>query len=168
MTLRKKSRFPTKWKPLSFPKADYLKLPAMRTKHGPIYRKGGPDVYRPIIGESEQEQRAVQGIYGSLPERIMYKELERRRLDMSFQSSMLGGRQQLGGIVADFILPFYKIIIQIDGVLWHTGIDAEARDAHQRLTLESMGYTVLRIWDWECYDKELFDRWCEQYLGELK
>ncbi len=167
MTARKRSRFPTKWKPLSFPKADFLKLVALRTRHGPIYRRGGADVYRPVIGETELEQRAERGIYGSLPERILYKELKRRRIEFSFQSSMMGGRQQLGGIVADFILPFYKIIIQVQGTIWHVGKDAEAWDTRQRLTLENMGYTVLYIWDYETYSKELFERWCNKNIGEL-
>jgi very-short-patch-repair endonuclease len=167
MTARKKSRFQAKWKPLNFPKADYLKLVKIRTRHGPIYRKGGADVYRPTIGENELEQRAEQGIYGSLPERILYKELKRRRIEFSFQSSMMGGRQQLGGMVADFILPFYKIIIQVQGTLWHVGKDAEAWDTHQRLTLENMGYTILYIWDTEVYDKEQFKRWLDKNIGEL-
>lgn len=64
-------------------------------------------VKRIRVGEDELEKRAVSeeaaGGVATLPERIVYRELLRRRVTFDFQSSLLGGRLRLGGMVADFI-----------------------------------------------------------------
>ena len=160
-------QFPVRWRPLKFSRADYFKLAKLRKRHGPIYREGSRATYRPIIGVNPQEQRAVpiSEIYGSLPERILYKELVRRRIPFSFQSSSMGGRQQFGGIVVDFILLDRMTIIEVEGLTWHTGIVADVRDARRNAILKSKGYMVLTIWDWTILDVNLFSDWCDRNLG---
>ncbi len=160
-------QFPVRWRPLKFNRADYFKMPKKR--HGPIYRKGPRSTYRPIIGIDPQEQRAVpiSEVYGSLPERILYKELERRRIPFSFQSSSQGGRQQFGGIVVDFILLDRMTIIEVDGLTWHTGIVADVRDARRDAILKTKGYMVLILWDWQILNVNLFNDWCTRNLGSF-
>ena len=154
-------RFPTKFKPLKFSRADYLNMP--RKRHGPLQHR---ELGRPTIGETELEQRAIPitQVYGSIPERILYKELERRKVTFTFQSSMLGGRLQLGGMVADFILADYGAVIRVQGTFWHTGIEAEARDAYQKAIIENKGYDCWDAWDWEILDEDIMNDWLERHL----
>ncbi|RPI49477.1 MAG: DUF559 domain-containing protein, partial [Deltaproteobacteria bacterium] len=110
-----------------------------------IHRRGPR---RQKIGLDYQESRAKQGIKGTLIERIFYKALEQRGYvpgsDFDFQSSLLGGRLVMGGIVADFLLPYKRLVINIQGPTHATWIRA-AKDQEQRELLESMGYTTLEI-----------------------
>lgn len=159
--MARQSRFPTKWKPLAFARADYLNLP--RKRHGPIVRRG---LSLPKLGESELESRAVplSEVLGSLEERILYKALSLRKIPFDFQSSMIGGRMELGGMVADFILLDRNAIIRVQGTIWHTGIVAEARDKEHRAIMENMGYVVWDIWDWEIRNRDLMDDWLRRHI----
>lgn len=101
--------------------------------------------------EAWKERRAVQRIKGSLPERIFFKALIDWGFipdqDFTFQANYLGGRQELGGLVADFLFPIPKIIVQIQSV-WHTLTLAHLRrDEDQKALLENMGFVVLEIWE---------------------
>lgn len=158
---RSVGRFPTKFKPLKFTRADYLELP--RKRHGPILHRGPS---RPSIGPTEIEMRAIpiEEVYGSLPERILYKEFQRRRVTFSYQSSMLGGRLELGGMVADFILYDYGAVVRVQGTYWHTGAEPEARDAQQKAILENRGWDVWDIWDWEVLDEDIMTEWLDRHL----
>ncbi len=106
-------------------------------------------------------------VYGSLPERIVYKELLRRHVDFSFQSSMSGGHQQFGGMLIDFILTVPNVAIRVQSIYYHTGVVAEARDIMQQAIMEGQGYTVWDLWDWTILNVDLFDQWCERNLGRL-
>src|SRR3990167_10345885 len=68
--------------------------------------------------QSYLESQATQLVRGSLQERIFYKALIDRGftpdLDFTFQSTQLGGRMELGGIVGDFLIIVPKVIIQVD------------------------------------------------------
>lgn len=79
-------------------------------------------------------------------------------------SSMLGGRLELGGMVADFILLDRPVIIRVQGGVWHQGIESEARDEEHRAILQNMGYDVFDIWDWEIYDGDILDDWLERHI----
>ena len=113
------------------------------------------------IGISELEARAVpkEQVLGTLEERIVYKALVIRKIPFDFQSSLLGGRLMLGGMVADFILLDSFVIIRVQSEKWHSGFVAEAKDASQRAILESLGYYVLDIWDWQVHDPGLMEDW---------
>lgn len=111
------------------------------------------------IGISQGEQRAKQGIRGTLEERILYKELERRKVPFDFQSSLAGGRLMLGGMVADFILLDRPVIIRMQGLKWHTGMMAEHKDEMQKGILQGYGYIVLDIFDWQVQDPLLCEDW---------
>jgi len=158
---RQAGRFPVKWKPLKYSRADYLDLSKIRLRHGPILRRGRRGARRPTVGVDPQEARAVpmSEVYGSLPERIVYKELVRRKIPFSFQSSMAGGRMILGGMVADFILIGLSTIIRVQSQFWHSSLEAIARDDMQRAIMEKMGYTVLDLWDYIILAEDLFDDW---------
>jgi len=167
---RRTSRWPTRWKPLAMSRADYIDVDRIRKRTGPILRRGPRAAVMPLIGEDPLEKRAVSRDAvpdGSLAERIMYKELLRRSLSFDFQGSMMGGRNILGGAVADFVLWDAKLVIRVHGRIWHSGIWAEWRDDMQRLHMESLGYEVLDMFDDEVYNEDFFDDWLSRHLDRL-
>ena len=129
-----------------------------------IHRRGPR---RQKIGLDYQESRAKQGIKGTLIERIFYKALEQRGyvsgIDFDFQSSLLGGRMTLGGIVADFLFPYKRLVINIQGPTHATWVRA-AKDQEQRELLESMGYTTLEIDQDTVLSASLLDNWMQRNM----
>ena len=100
---------------------------------------------------------------GTLPERILYLALIRiihlvAGADFDFQSSQQGGRIELGGIVADFLLPNMRIVIRVQGPT-HTGFLRGQKDEEQRGILEEMGFRVWDIDDLTIYDVYLLEDW---------
>lgn len=127
-----------------------------------ILHRRGPR--RGLVGpENPQELRAAQGINGTLPERIFYKALVARKFvpggDFDFQSSLLGGRVFLGGMVADYIFFTRNLIVRVQGWRWHQSLEATRRDDNQRDVMERMGYTVLDISDTIILDELLLENW---------
>lgn len=117
------------------------------------------------------EARAEQNIRGSLPERLVHRALTNFGLlpgvDFTFQTAMLGGRTELGGLVADFIFPKIMTILQVQSY-WHTVSQAiQVRDDDQMAILERMGYLVLEIWPEYIEDEVLLDRWVQENIMHL-
>lgn len=118
-------------------------------------------------GERERlEARAVSitEVYGSLEERIMYKALVIRKIPFDFQASTMGGRRELGGLVADFVLLDRPIIINPLGLIWHDGLANRTRDELQNDLLRLMGWEVLTIWDYEVRDEQVFEAWMNKNI----
>jgi hypothetical protein len=121
-----------------------------------------------------QEARAVSEgqVRGTLPERIEYLHLIRYMhfspdADFDFQSSLQGGRLELGGIVADFLFPYMRIIIRVQGPS-HTQYLRSAKDEEQRAILEDMGYLV---WDLDLktiFSPPLLEDWHRIKFGLMK
>ena len=105
---------------------------------------------RKKIEGDPQEARAVPKsvVKGTLPERIIYLELIKRNyvegIDFTFQSSMEGGRAELGGIVVDFLMEFHRVALEVQGPTHDTHI-GKAKDNEKEMTLASMGFSMLRI-----------------------
>ncbi len=78
------------------------------------------------------------------PELAIYQALQRMGLNFEFQSKMLGGRDQKGGLVGDFYLAEYSLLINVQGEYWHSKPDRMAQDKIQRISLESRG--IRTIW----------------------
>lgn len=150
-----------------------------------IHRRGLlTDDYR---APDPREQYAVPDseVHGTLPERIFYKSLTDMHLivnsDFEFQSSLVGGRMDLGGMVADFVFPFVMLIVRIQGQFWHGQFDRETgdllhgeitqgrRDDEQGQILNSMGYGVIDLWENVTYDpfmlKAFMNQWIEPMLA---
>jgi very-short-patch-repair endonuclease len=121
---------------------------------------------RPKVGQDPLEARAVpeEKIYGSLPERIMWMRLTQLHVYFDFQSSLQGGRLELGGLVADFILPDHMYVIRVQGPT-HQGPYRHFKDEEQRRILEEMGYTVFDIDDKTIYDEYAFEEWIRRLFG---
>lgn len=133
-----------------------------------LHRRGPK---RDIVGENPLEARAIphEMLRGTLPERILYKALVELLhfvpdVDFDFQSSLQGGRIDTGGIVADFLFPYLKIVINPLGPT-HREFLRMRKDDEQILALEEMGYTVYMIWEDEIYDEYRLDNWLRQVFG---
>lgn len=127
-----------------------------------LHRRG---TRRTKIGEDQLEARAVSkdDVRGTLPERIIFRFLvEKMRLtdqiEFVFQSSLQGGRLQLGGIVVDFTFPMWGFAIQVDGPT-HLDFRRMRKDTEQEMVLEAMGYRVFRIAEDTVYDEYALEEW---------
>lgn len=81
----------------------------------------------------------------TLPETLLYKELERQRIPFMRQ-------QPIDGLyVVDVLVPGAKIVIECDGDYWHRPDDKDIARRDQKKTkyLESRGYIVFRFWESE-------------------
>lgn len=92
------------------------------------------------------------GMVATKPEWWCYWALEKLGkipgVDFTFQSSLMGGRMELGGVVLDFLMqnpPNLGIAIQ--GVHWHYGLggDRKAHDAMSRLQIEGKGIKLIYV-----------------------
>ena len=131
-----------------------------------VHKRG---IRRKKIGLDPLEMRATQGLKGTLPERIVYAYLvEKLRMrpgaDFDFQSSLEGGRLELGGIVADFLFPILRMIIQVQGSTHDTFLRSR-KDEEQAGDLNRMGYTVYAIDDDIIYNEFLFEETMRRIFG---
>ncbi len=139
-----------------------------------------PATKRKLLSLSPQIQfYAGEGIkavgYGrnaaTLPEVIVYGWLiahnYRADADFTFQSSTMGGRLYLGGMVVDFEIlnRTDPIAIRVQGGHWHSGGDVAAKDEAQKLALTAMGYKVVDIWEEDTYIESVLERQMADALG---
>lgn len=125
-----------------------------------IHRKGPR---RKNEGGDPLELRAIPKWQrrGTLPERIILKYLLEvlrmvENIDFDFQSSLAGGRLELGGIVADFLFPYMKIVLNPAGPT-HEGFQRSRLDEEQRQQLAEMGYTMYLFDDDMVYNEYVFE-----------
>jgi very-short-patch-repair endonuclease len=132
-----------------------------------LHRRG---LRRPKIGEDQLEARAIPHslVKGTKPERIVWKWLSDHYyvvdIDFTFQSSLQGGRLELGGIVCDFIFPILKIALQVQGPT-HDQYARFRKDEEQRLALEAMGFHVHFIEMDIIYNEPRFEEYMRRLLG---
>lgn len=134
-----------------------------------MHRRG---MRRLKIGENPLELRAVSRnkIRGTLPERIVYKRLIqlgfKDKIDFTFQTSMQGGRMELGGIVADFVFPYMRMVLQVQGPT-HSSFLRMRKDQEQTLILSEMGFDVVEWTDVLIYDTYSFENAVRRVFGLL-
>jgi len=101
-----------------------------------------------------KERLLRRGIYATELEARVFLWLEKQGykegVDFSFQSSVMGGRQEAGGQVADFILYTgyaYPLVIRVMGQYWHEKPAQEQKDDVARSILEGFGFVVVDVWE---------------------
>ncbi len=136
---------------------------------GLVIHRRGPA--RPWMGDSPLEMRAIPSsqLRGTLPERIIYKYLTERMnfsdgVDFDFQSSLQGGRIDTGGIVADFIFEYLRVVINPLGPT-HDEFLRMKKDQEQIDALAEMGYQTYMIPEEDVYDEPTFERLMKQIFG---
>jgi very-short-patch-repair endonuclease len=148
------------------------KVPGLgQGKRGPSTIPTGKTALRPRpLGISSQmstqarlENMAMQGVVGSLPERIVWRWLEDERLLYQAQKAEMGGRTVIGGAVVDFIVYGFMgkpVILRVQGGYWHGPAfsDRSTSDDEQAGRLRSLGYHVVDLWEQDIYDAALNNR----------
>lgn len=128
-----------------------------------VYRRG-QSISMSVAQSLERRAIPIEQRYGSIWERIFFKSLRDRKIPFSFQHSQGGGRMQLGGLVADFLLLDRPLVIQVQGSFWHTGTAVERRDDTQNDRLRGMGYVVEELWDYTIKDIRSYHRWLRTHI----
>jgi hypothetical protein len=115
------------------------------------------------VEEDKLEKAALQGVPGTLPERIIWKWLLDHDYSFIGQYAESGGNLVVGGAVVDFLV--YDIAgkptaMRIMGDYWHGPKfpTRQARDDEQYYRLVSMGYLVVDLWEHDIYDAVKRDR----------
>lgn len=125
-----------------------------------LHKRG---IYRPKLEEDVRERRAIphEQLRGTLPERIVYYYLVNSLHmqdggEFSFQTSLDGGRMQLGGMVADFVFESRKLVLNVQGST-HKEYLRGRKDEEQENILADMGYSIVYLWEDVIYNEILFD-----------
>jgi hypothetical protein len=121
-----------------------------------------------------QESRAVpkSRVTGFLPERIEYLYLVKDMHftdggDFTFQSSLEGGRTELGGMVADFLFFIMRVIIQVQGPT-HDRYINQLKDDEQREILEDMGFAVWYLPEKTVYSPYALEAWHREHFAYMR
>lgn len=135
-----------------------------------VHRRG---IRRTRVGLSALEQRAVPHslIPGFLTERILYATLVNLfhfvpGVDFLYQSSMQGGRLEMGGLVVDFLFPVLRVAINPLGPQ-HYQFRNIAKDEEQVAALAEMGYTAYLIDEEVIYDEYKLEEFLRRVFGGM-
>ena len=135
-----------------------------------VHRRG---LGRAKIGQDPLEARAVPKgvINGYLTERILYAALVNLfhfvpGVDFDFQSSVEGGRLEMGGLVADFMFRYLRIIINPLGPQ-HYQFRNLKKDEEQVQILTEMGYQVYLIDEEVTYDEYKLEEFLRRIFGGM-
>ena len=116
---------------------------------GPRHLQSGLRAAQRLDGPSEEPP---EWLLATKPEWYCYWALTRLGkipdVDFSFQSSLIGGRLELGGVVVDFLIYDPPDLgINIQGLHWHYGFggDRKAHDAMARIQIEGRGIKLVYI-----------------------
>lgn len=133
-----------------------------------VHRRGIP---RQKVGIDPLEARAVPPgvIHGYLTERILYAALVNQfhfvpGVDFDFQSSVEGGRLEMGGLVADFLFRYLKVVINPLGPQ-HYQFRNVKKDEEQVQILAEMGYNCYLIDQEVIYDERKLDEFLRRIFG---
>jgi hypothetical protein len=93
-------------------------------------------------------------MHGTLPEKMVYAALSMRRIPFLFLNDVHFVFPEIDFdkyYQADFVLPDYKIIIEVQGAYWHSMEKEIESDAFKFAVYEMAGYTILAWWDYDIY-----------------
>jgi hypothetical protein len=133
-----------------------------------VHRRG---LKRAKIGQNPLEARAVPYgvVRGYLTERILYAALVNLfhfvpGVDFLFQSSIEGGRLEMGGLVADFLFPILRLVINPLGPQ-HYQFRNVKKDEEQVQILNEMGYDVYMVDEEVIYDEYKLEEFLRRIFG---
>ena len=122
--------------------------------------------------EDKLEKAAIQGVPGTLPERIVWKWLLDNDYTFVGQYAESGGNLTVGGSVVDFVvydIAGRPVALRVMGDYWHGPKFPwrQARDDEQYYRLTGMGYLVVDLWESDIYEAVLEDRLTPYIMGEI-
>lgn len=91
-------------------------------------------------------------VHGTAPEKRVYEALSRRNIPFYFLNDTKFTIPELDLVEefqSDFILPDYKVIIEVQGAYWHSKPSTIESDAYKFAIYQMNGYRVLAWWDYE-------------------
>lgn len=92
---------------------------------------------------------------GTVAEKIVFAELVRRGITFFFApywGDMPFTEGEYERFRPDFLLPEYRIIIEVFGSYWHTREESAEQDALRAQMYEASGYKHYVLWDWEIFE----------------
>lgn len=160
-------------RPLRFQIRTLIRRDALRGKTPwwlNIHRRG---IRRGRVGQNALEARAVPHslVPGYLTERILYATLVNLfhfvpDVDFLYQSSQGGGRLEMGGLVADFLFPILRVVINPLGPQ-HYQFRNMAKDEEQMAILADMGYTAYLIDEEVIYNELALEEFLRRIFGGM-
>jgi hypothetical protein len=133
-----------------------------------VHRRG---ISRRRVGQNALEARAVPHslVPGYLTERILYATLVNLfhfipGVDFLYQSSAQGGRLEMGGLVADFLFPILRVVINPLGPQ-HYQFRNMAKDEEQISILKDMGYDAYLIDEEVIYNEYALEEFLRRIFG---
>jgi hypothetical protein len=103
---------------------------------------------------TQAQQQVPSNWAGSLPEYIAYRTFIELGLepgvDFTYQSPLMGGRMDKGGVILDFLFNNPPdLAVNVQGVYYHYefGVEAKARDVMARSALAGQNITLVFIDD---------------------
>lgn len=106
-------------------------------------------------------QRYIKGVQfvdpfpnidGTIPEKIVYRELSHRSVPFAFQNEVTFNIPEIDLVKdyrPDIVLPTLRIIIEVQGSYWHSTDQAIQDDAFKDSIYEMCGWRVLNWWDYD-------------------
>jgi very-short-patch-repair endonuclease len=91
-------------------------------------------------------------VRGTLPEKIVYAALVARGIRFNYVNKIQFNNPDVDFFqeyTPDFLLPDQKIIIEVQGLYWHTKTATQEADAFKLAVYEMFGYKALAWWDYE-------------------
>lgn len=91
---------------------------------------------------------------GTIAEKMIFAELARRQVTFFFGAywgDMPFTEDKYEHYRPDFILPEYRIVIEVYGAYWHTMEESRRRDAKKATLYEASGYHYYQLWDYEIF-----------------
>ena len=69
--------------------------------------------------------------------------LDNKRINYNFQSSLVGGRSELGGMIIPFIVPDFNLALRIRNQDLYDGVSQTALARIERAQLHNLGFVVV-------------------------
>jgi len=91
-------------------------------------------------------------VHGTLPEKMVYAELSRRKIPFYFLNDVRLSFPEIDLIKefqADFIIPSLNIIIEVQGAYWHSKPKTIESDSIKMAYYEMAGYRVIAWYDYD-------------------
>lgn len=120
---------------------------------------------QPIVGlereieELEAQAVPLEEVDGSLPERIMYRDLLQRRALFFFRYWLVAAPGVAGALQVDFYFTDRPLIIEIYGVYFHEAGRLRDVEREERIKELEPEKRLATIWDTEVYNREFREDW---------
>lgn len=114
--------------------------------------KQRPTVKKNVVKGYKRWVDPFPTVRGTLPEKMVYAALSARGIRFNYVNTFDFNNADLDFFqkyTPDFVLPDLKIIIEVQGLYWHTQVKTQEADAFKLAVYELFGWKALAWWDYE-------------------